>query len=136
MKVGRVCIKTMGREKGLPCMIIEEIDENFVMIDGLTRRRKCNKLHLTPQPQVLKITKKAGTEDVLKALKDAGIIAEKNVKSRLEKKDKPKGPKPVKKKKAPQPKKEKKKKAEPKKPKEKPGTKKKEAKKPAKTNKK
>ncbi len=99
MKVGRVCVKTMGREKGLLCLIIEELDSSFVMIDGLTRRRKCNKAHLQPTPNALKISNKAKTETVLEAMKQAELITDKEHKARMTSKDKPKGPKPVKKKK-------------------------------------
>lgn len=55
--VGRVCIKTSGRDAGMLCVIIEKIDDNFVTIDGETRRRKCNIKHLEPVDTVLDIKK-------------------------------------------------------------------------------
>ena len=34
IEVGRVCIKTAGREAGEKCAIVEIIDENFVEVVG------------------------------------------------------------------------------------------------------
>ncbi len=69
LNLGRVCVKTAGRDANLKCVIIEEIDENFVMIDGLTRRKRCNKLHLEPTKDTLDVKKGASHEDVVKAFK-------------------------------------------------------------------
>jgi len=43
---GRICVKTAGRDAGLKCVIVDVLDDKFVLIDGETRRRKCNILHL------------------------------------------------------------------------------------------
>ncbi|HDJ97286.1 MAG TPA: 50S ribosomal protein L14e, partial [Thermofilum sp.] len=32
--VGRICVKTMGREAGKKCVIVDIIDDNFVLITG------------------------------------------------------------------------------------------------------
>lgn len=69
LNLGRVCVKTAGRDANLKCVIIEEIDENFVMIDGLTRRKRCNKLHLEPTKDTLDVKKGASHEEVVKAFK-------------------------------------------------------------------
>ena len=34
IEVGRVCVKTAGREAGEKCAIVEIIDENFVEVVG------------------------------------------------------------------------------------------------------
>ena len=36
IEVGRVCVKTAGREAGEKCAIVEIIDENFVEVIGET----------------------------------------------------------------------------------------------------
>ena len=54
-EVGRVCIKVAGRDAGNKCVVIEVIDNNYVMIDGMTRRRKCNIVHLEPLKEIIKI---------------------------------------------------------------------------------
>ena len=46
--IGRVCIKLAGRDAGKKCVIVGILDDKTVMIDGETRRRKCNILHLEP----------------------------------------------------------------------------------------
>ena len=55
IEIGRLCIKTAGRDAGLKCIIVDILDDKFVLIDGETRRRKCNILHLEPLKDVVKI---------------------------------------------------------------------------------
>lgn len=76
--VGRVCIKLAGRDAGKYCVIVESVDDNYVMIDGQTRRRKCNVLHLDPTNKTVDIKDKASFEEVKTALEAENIlIAEK-----------------------------------------------------------
>jgi large subunit ribosomal protein L14e len=94
IEIGRLCVKTAGRDAGLKCAIIEVIDETYVKIDGQTRARKCNIAHLEPLGTVLELKKNAGHDEVLKALKKQGIeIAERGEKgketSKAEKSAKP-----------------------------------------------
>ena len=79
IEVGRVCYKTMGREAGRKCVIVDVIDENTVLITGpkqLTgvKRRRANIKHLVPLEQTVKINKGASDEEVLKALQEAGLL--------------------------------------------------------------
>lgn len=91
--IGRICVKIAGRDAGKECIVIENIDSNFVMIDGNTRRKKCNIKHLQLLPKIIKIKERAGHEEVKSAMESAGIkISEKKV-SKLVKKE---GSKPVK----------------------------------------
>lgn len=84
MKIGRVCIKITGRDARKKCVIID-IEENRVLIDGETRRRKVNPAHLEPLNEKIKIEKGADHATVMKAL---GLeVKEKKVK---ESKEKPK----------------------------------------------
>jgi large subunit ribosomal protein L14e len=49
IEVGRVCVKTAGREAGEKCVILEIVDENFVEIVGNSvKNRRCNINHLEP----------------------------------------------------------------------------------------
>lgn len=68
MDIGRVCVKLAGRDAGKKCVIIAVIDKNVVMIDGATRRRKCNVNHLEPLPTLLEIAENASTQEVCAAL--------------------------------------------------------------------
>ena len=63
-EIGRVCLKIAGRDAGLKCVIVDVLDNNFVMIDGETRRRKCNVKHLEPLDKEIKIRKSASHENV------------------------------------------------------------------------
>jgi large subunit ribosomal protein L14e len=64
MEIGRLCVKLAGRDAGKLCVVVDELDNNMVLIDGNVRRRKCNPLHLEPLDEVLKIKKAASHADV------------------------------------------------------------------------
>ncbi len=104
MEVGQLCIKLAGRDAGKECLIIEEAKNNYVLIDGNTRRRKCNICHLELLPNKADIKKGASTEEVKVALKKLGIAVEKKERTRpkkvetkkVEKKEEPKEEKPKK----------------------------------------
>ena len=72
-EVGRLCIKIAGRDAGLKCVVVESLDENFVMIDGQTRRRKCNIKHLEPLKEVIKLKSKASHNNVVSEFKKLKI---------------------------------------------------------------
>jgi len=76
--IGRVCKKLTGRETGRYCVVIDEVDESYVMVTGpkkLTgvKRRQCNILHLEPTEDQLDIKKGASDEAVEKAYEKAGL---------------------------------------------------------------
>ena len=73
MEIGRVCIKIAGRDAGKKCVIVDTLTNNFVLVDGQTRRRKCNTRHLEPTTQVLSIKKGASSAEVQKVLESASI---------------------------------------------------------------
>jgi ribosomal protein L34E/ribosomal protein L14E/L6E/L27E len=72
-EVGRLCLKIAGRDAGKRCVVVEAATDGVVMIDGETRRRKCNVRHLEPLPQVLDVKKGAARADVTKAFGKLGI---------------------------------------------------------------
>lgn len=73
MEVGRLCIKISGRNAGKHCVIVDNVDDNFVLIDGNVPRKRCNVRHLEPLSQVLKIKKGASTASVHEAMKSENI---------------------------------------------------------------
>jgi large subunit ribosomal protein L14e len=95
IEIGRLCVKTAGRDAGLKCVIVDILDDKFVLIDGETRRRKCNVLHLEPLKDVVKIKKNASHEDVRKEFEKLSLKAR-------ETKPKPKTERPRKKRKTPE----------------------------------
>jgi len=85
-EIGRLCVKIAGRDSRQKCLIIDVLEGNFVMIDGQTRRRKCNIMHLEPLDKVVKIKKNASHSEVAEALKKEGIeVTETKVKEKTEK---------------------------------------------------
>ena len=72
-EIGRVYVKTAGRDAGKFCAIIETIDNNFVLVDGQVRRKKCNLMHLEPLEKVIDVKKGASHADVVKAFEKIGI---------------------------------------------------------------
>ena len=95
IEIGRLCVKIAGRDAGKKCIIIDVMDDKYALIDGETRRRRCNVLHLEPLNQVLKVEKDATHGDVLRALKEIGVEG-------LQTKPKQKVQKPIKKRKTPE----------------------------------
>lgn len=73
VEIGRMCIKTLGRESGKECVIIDIIDKSFVLITGPksvsgVKRRRVNVSHLESTETVLDISRGATDEEVEKAL--------------------------------------------------------------------
>ncbi len=64
IEIGRLCIKIAGRDAGKECVVVDVLDNNYVLIDGLTRRRKCNINHLEPLETKLKIRKNASETEI------------------------------------------------------------------------
>ena len=95
IEIGRLAVKIAGRDAGLKCVVVDILDDKFVLIDGETRRRKCNILHIEPLKDVLKIKKKASHEDVKKEFEKLGLKI-------WETKPKQKTQKPLKKRKTPE----------------------------------
>lgn len=74
MDVGRICVKTAGRETGRKCVVVSKIDENFVLVDSPSvRRRRCNVRHLNSTEAKIDLAEGASTAEVEKALKKAGM---------------------------------------------------------------
>lgn len=72
-EIGRLCVKLAGRDAGKTCVIVDILKDNYVIIDGATRRRKCNITHLEPLDKIIKIKKKATHANVEKEFKKLKI---------------------------------------------------------------
>ena len=73
MTVGRLCMKIAGRDAGKKCAIVDIIDKTIVLVDGETRRRKCNIAHLEPLRDVVKIKKGCSHDEIVSVFKKLGI---------------------------------------------------------------
>ncbi|MEW9490904.1 MAG: 50S ribosomal protein L14e [Candidatus Aramenus sulfurataquae] len=78
IETGRICVKTRGREAGKKCVIVDIVDNNFVLVTGPkklsgVKRRRVNILHLEPTDKKVDIQKGASDEEVEKKLQEAGL---------------------------------------------------------------
>ncbi len=79
IEVGRIVVKLAGREAGRKAVIVDIIDDKFVVITGpkqLTgvKTRRVNINHIEPTDKKIEISKGASEEEVMKALEDAGLV--------------------------------------------------------------
>ncbi len=86
IEIGSICVKTHGREAGQRCVVVDIVDENFVLISGpknLTgvRRRRTNVRHLEPTPEKIQIKTGSSDDDLLKAMGGGKSKAEPEPKS-------------------------------------------------------
>ena len=72
-EIGRLCMKLAGRDAGRKCVIVENVNDKFVVIDGNVRRKKVNIKHLEPFADIIEIKDKASHEDVKAAFTKLGL---------------------------------------------------------------
>ena len=71
-QVGRICYKIAGRDSNNVCVVVDTIDEKYVLVDGNTRRKKVNVAHIEPTSKKVELQKGADTATVRDALEKAG----------------------------------------------------------------
>jgi large subunit ribosomal protein L14e len=76
-EIGRVAVKTAGRETAKKCVILGFVDKNFVLVTGAglngVRRRSANMKHLVPINQKVSIKENSPDDEVSKAIASAGL---------------------------------------------------------------
>jgi large subunit ribosomal protein L14e len=78
--IGRIVIKTSGREALRKAVVVDIIDKNYALVTGPpqlsgVKRRRVNINHIEPTNKKLEITRKATDADVLAAAKAAKLDA-------------------------------------------------------------
>ncbi|NOZ81331.1 MAG: 50S ribosomal protein L14e [DPANN group archaeon] len=73
-EIGRLCMKIAGRDSKRYCVIVDVLENNYVLVDGGVRRRKVNSLHLTPTKQKIDLKKGASHDEVKKAFEKLGHL--------------------------------------------------------------
>ena len=63
-EIGKLCVKIAGKDAGKTVVIVDKVDNNFVLIDGPVKRKRCNVKHLEPLGEIIKIKKGASSEEV------------------------------------------------------------------------
>jgi len=72
--IGRLCVKTTGREAGKYCVVVDVVDKNYILIDGLqVRRRRVNYKHIEPIAETIEIKKGASHEEIETAITKAKL---------------------------------------------------------------
>lgn len=94
IEIGRMVVKLAGRDAGKKAVIVDILDNNYVLLDGETRRRKCNINHIEPLKDKIKIKKGASHAQVAEEFKKLGLSVRTT-------KPKPKTERPRKKRKTP-----------------------------------
>ncbi len=72
-EIGRLAVKIAGRDSGKKCVVVDVLDSATVLIDGETRRRKCNIKHLEPLADSLGIKKNVSHDIIKTEFKKLGI---------------------------------------------------------------
>lgn len=86
IEVGRLCTKIAGRDAGKRCVVLDIVDDNFILIDGETRRKKVNIKHVEPSDKIVDIKKGAAHKQVMETLGKIGItVVENKLKDKAEK---------------------------------------------------
>ena len=86
-EIGRICVKTAGREAGRFCTVVaKDKDKDFLIVTGpkdatKVRRRKCNYRHLEATPFRIEIKENATDEEVMKAYEKDDIFAKLRIKT-------------------------------------------------------
>ena len=79
VEVGRVCVKSVGRETGRKCVIIDVLDKSFVLVTGPkkvtgVRRRRANLNHIELLQDKIDIKKGASDEEVAATLESSNKL--------------------------------------------------------------
>jgi len=79
IEVGRIVVKTRGREAGRKAVVVEIVDNNFVVVTGPksvtgVKRRKVNINHIEPTDKKIDIPKGADDKTVEDKLKAENLI--------------------------------------------------------------
>jgi len=82
---GRICLKIAGREASRYCVIVEIVNDDFVLITGPksitgVKRRKCNIDHIEPTEHKFDIDSKVDDSRIEDLWKSSGLIEKLGIK--------------------------------------------------------
>ncbi|MCS7146363.1 MAG: 50S ribosomal protein L14e [Nitrososphaerota archaeon] len=77
-QVGRVVVKTAGRDAGLKGVVVNILGGNKVLVTGPPslnglRRRAVNIMHLLPTAYRVEVGRDASDEEVMRAIENSGL---------------------------------------------------------------
>lgn len=70
-------MKIAGRDSNKIAVVIKRLDDNYVLIEGNVRRKKCNINHLEPLNKILKIKEEETGDKIRELLKKEGFKIDK-----------------------------------------------------------
>ncbi len=73
VNLGDVVFKIAGRDAGQLGVVVDVLDQTYVLIDGCTRKRKCNLKHLVFLNKQIKFKKTMNSQDIVVSLKELGF---------------------------------------------------------------
>jgi large subunit ribosomal protein L14e len=81
IEVGRICLKSAGRETGRKCVIVDVMDKSFVLITGPkkitgVKRRRSNMNHIEPLQDKIDVKRGASDDEVAAILESTGKLEE------------------------------------------------------------
>ena len=79
IQIGRVVVKLSGREAGKKAVVVDIIDNSYVLITGPqdisgVRRRRANITHIEPLDNLIQIDRSASDEKVKEALESVDLL--------------------------------------------------------------
>jgi large subunit ribosomal protein L14e len=79
VEVGRICMKTAGRENGKKCVIVDVMDKSFALITGPktitgVKRKRVNLNHIMPLDDKIDLKRGALDDEVTSALTTSGKL--------------------------------------------------------------
>lgn len=79
VEVGRICVKTDGRQVGKKCVIVDVMDKSFVLITGPKavtgiKRKRANLNHVMPLEDKIEVKRGASDDEVTQTLTAAGKL--------------------------------------------------------------
>ena len=78
MKVGQLAVKIAGKDAGRTVVVVENVDNSFVIIDVPVKRKRCNIKHLEPLSKTSSIKKGATHSEVTSVFKSLKLEVKEN----------------------------------------------------------
>lgn len=81
VEIGRICVKTAGRDAGKKCVVVDVMDKSFIMVTGPkavtgVKRKRANLNHVMLLEDKLELKRGASDDEVAKILQDVGKLDE------------------------------------------------------------
>ncbi len=81
VEIGRICVKTAGRNVGKKCVIVDVMDKSFILVTGPkavtgVKRKRANMNHIMVLEDKLDLKRGASDDEVTQVLTSAGKLDE------------------------------------------------------------